>query len=258
MKFSIKDNLLYLDDVQVQYKESPNQSGGISPKYLIQHFTADMRKGQAVEWLTNPESKVSAHLVIEMDGTVVQLVKFNKKAWHAGVSSWNGIEGLNSFSIGIENVNPGTVSKVGDKFFVGKKEIAEIDVVYLQQKNDSKPRYWHTYNEKQLEVIEEVTKALVAHYNLIDVLGHEDIAPGRKNDPGPAFPMDRIKGKITARKESAITTSNINFRAGGGVEFKAFEVIPKGKQVTVLIKGNTWTKVEYENKLGWVSTKYLK
>lgn len=256
--YSIKEHLLYKDGVQVSFIESPNQSGNINPRFIIQHFTADLRKGQAVSWLKSPDSKVSAHLVIELDGTVIQMVKFNKKAWHAGASNYEGLEGLNSFSIGIENVNPGRVAKIGDKFFVGKVEVPKESVVWLKHKNESKEAYWYVYPEQQLKVIEEVTKVIAEYYGITKVLGHEDIAPGRKNDPGPAFPMDRIKGKIAARKESAITTSNINFRTGGGVEFKAFEVIPKGKQVTVLIKGNTWTKVEYENKLGWVSTKYLK
>jgi N-acetyl-anhydromuramoyl-L-alanine amidase len=101
--------------------------------------------------------------VIAKDGTVTQLVPFNRRAWHAGVSSWNGESvgnSVNSFAIGIENVGTG----------------------------DSWP-------DAQVEAISLVTQALVLAYDLDDVVGHSDVAPGRKVDPGPNFPWSKVWSK---------------------------------------------------------------
>lgn len=106
--------------------------------------------------------RVSAHCLIRRDGQVVQYVPFNKKAWHAGVSSFCDREKCNDFSIGIE-----------------------------MEGTDDLP-----YTDAQYEKLQAVTKTLLAHYPQMDterIVGHSDIAPGRKTDPGESFDWQKYK-----------------------------------------------------------------
>jgi len=99
----------------VSFVETPNQGGDLAPRHLVFHYTAGKSATSSINWLTNPESKASAHLVLARDGTITQLAPFNIKTWHAGLSYWDGLSGLNGYSIGIEMDNAGPLKKVGDK-----------------------------------------------------------------------------------------------------------------------------------------------
>lgn len=257
MEVTIKDNLLYIDGEKVAWKESPNQGGNIVAQYLIEHYTNDYNKGQAVSWLANKESGVSAHLVIEQDGSVTQMVKFNKRAFHAGKSYWDGIEGLNSFSIGIEIVNIGRLTEKDGKYFFGKHEVKAENVIKATHKNETSPSYWEKYPAVQMDVVKAISKALVEFYNLKDIIGHDDISPNRKSDPGPAFPMTEVKGQVEFLSDRLVST-NINFRLGGSVNDKVMEVIPKGQVITELVRQGDWSRISWNGKLGWVNNKYLK
>ena len=102
------------DGTAYPFRRSPNQSGGtIEPEYLVMHYTAGASAESSVDWLTNPDAKASAHLVVSRAGEITQLVAFNRKAWHAGVSRWAGRNGVNSFSIGIELANSGVLNRQG-------------------------------------------------------------------------------------------------------------------------------------------------
>jgi N-acetylmuramoyl-L-alanine amidase len=157
MKYEVIDNLLYLDGSPVEFLQSPNHGREIKPRIIVIHYTGDNSCQGAVSWLTSTQSGVSAHLVIDKDGTIYQLLPFNIAAWHAGKGSYNGEPYVNNFSIGIENVG------IGDE-----------------------------WPEEQITVIGEVIKALFAAYPLENVVGHSDVAPGRKADPGPNFPWDKV------------------------------------------------------------------
>lgn len=162
MLVEIRNHILFLDGKQVDYRPSPNIGGVIVPQYAIIHYTAAKTANSAISWMLSKQGQVSAHLHIARDGHVVQLVPFNIKAWHAGVSSWKGLTGLNSHSIGFELQNDST----------------------------------EDYPIKQIEVSMDICRALVSKYNLKDVLGHSDISPGRKVDPGPKFPMKLFKAAV--------------------------------------------------------------
>ncbi|HEX6928062.1 MAG TPA: 1,6-anhydro-N-acetylmuramyl-L-alanine amidase AmpD [Gammaproteobacteria bacterium] len=113
--------------------------------------------------------EVSAHLFIRRDGSLVQFVPFNRRAWHAGQSSWQGRERCNDFSIGIE--------------LEGADE--------------------ESYADAQYEVLAEVLDALHAAYPALDptaITGHCDIAPGRKTDPGPGFDWALLRLCCDARR----------------------------------------------------------
>lgn len=157
MGYEVIDHLLYKDGVQVEYRESPNHSGVIEPRLIVIHYTGDNSLEGALSWLCAGQSGVSAHLVIAKDGTAYQLLPFNANAWHAGRSSYNGERYVNSFSVGIENVG------IGD--------------------------FWP---DEQVEANRGIVAALYAAYPIVDTVGHEDVAPGRKTDPGPNYPWDRV------------------------------------------------------------------
>jgi N-acetylmuramoyl-L-alanine amidase len=136
-------------------------------QYLILHFTTiDLPKSLKV--LT--EDTVSSHyLVADNPPKVYQLVDENRRAFHAGVSSWKGATALNASSIGIEIVN------------LGFKDTPE-------------GRVWFEYPKAQMDVVIALVKDIVTRHGIRSdrILGHSDIAPGRKNDPGPKFPWKRF------------------------------------------------------------------
>ncbi len=135
----------------------PGQFGG---PYIEQLFTNTLDPQGHPYFTEIAHLKVSAHVLIRRDGEVVQFVPFDRRAWHAGVSSWCGRERCNDFSIGIE-----------------------------LEGTDEAP-----YTDAQYAVLNGILTALHRHYPIEAVAGHSDIAPGRKTDPGPAFEWPRIKG----------------------------------------------------------------
>ena len=204
MTFSISNHLLFSDGDQVPFSDTPNKSGTINPLYLIMHYTAGVSTSAAIKWLCDARAKASAHLVVGPDGAVTQLVAFNKKAWHAGNSSWNDLNGMNSFSIGIEIVNAGKLIKneSGEWFTWSKHPIPVDEVTIATHKHESSPAGWHLYTDVQLRAATEVGIALNQKYKFLDVLGHDDISPGRKVDPGPAFPMTGVRSRIMGRESA--------------------------------------------------------
>ncbi len=141
-------------------KKSQNfedRKNGIEPYIILLHYTGMETMEAAHERLCDPESKVSAHYLIDEDGSVTNLVPEDKRAWHAGVSYWRGEEDINSASIGIEIVNPG--HEFGYRPFPSDQMIAVRDLC-LDIQSRHKIKY---------------------------VLGHSDVAPDRKADPGELF-----------------------------------------------------------------------
>jgi N-acetylmuramoyl-L-alanine amidase len=199
----VKDHYLFFDDdQQVPFNESPNQSGVVKPMYLIMHYTADTSFDGTVSWFRSPKSKASAHLVIGTDGSLVQMVRFSKKGWHAGESEWGELESLNAYSIGIELVNAGKLTKRADGKWINwaNNIIPDDQVVILKHKNEDQVAGWQIYSQKQIDTAIEVALALHDKYSFEDILGHDDIAPERKVDPGPAFPMISFKSRVLGRE----------------------------------------------------------
>ncbi|MEM9685410.1 MAG: N-acetylmuramoyl-L-alanine amidase [Bacteroidota bacterium] len=187
-------------DLDISYETTPNHSGAFQsglPDTIIVHYTAGSSLESSVNWLKNPKAKVSAHLVVGKSGAVVQLVPFNTIAWHAGNSEWNGRTGLNSYSIGIEMDNAGLLEKQADGYYTyfGKR-IPEDQVMLATHKHSSEEAPWEVYTEAQLAVVSDICIALKEDYNIVELLGHDDIAPERKLDPGPAFPLQQLRGKV--------------------------------------------------------------
>lgn len=197
----VNSHLVAEANESIEFVPSPNFSLPIQPTYLVIHFTAGPTTEGTVSWFRNKASNVSAHLVIGRDGKVTQMVPFDKKAWHAGVSQWGSIQGLNQHSIGIELVNGGKLSLNGKKQWVtwSLKVIPDEEVTVAEHKNEHTATGWHEYTEEQLESLISVASVLHEEFKFSDILGHEDIAPTRKVDPGPLFPMNSFKSKILGR-----------------------------------------------------------
>ncbi len=215
MPFTVDRQRLRSDEQHVKLFASPNCGPAlVTPEFLIIHFTAGTSFDNACAWLTNPRAKASAHIVIGRDGEVAQLVEFGVRAWHAGQSEWGHNVGtqrpqyknLNSHSIGIELVNAGPLNKHADgtwRTLSGNKSIHDSDVVMAMHKHTTWPWHgWHAYTPEQLSTLLDVGHAIVDEYPSIKhVLGHDDIAPSRKCDPGAAFPMISLRSQLLGRAD---------------------------------------------------------
>lgn len=142
---------------------SPNfgpRRDGLTPELIVLHYTAMASAVGARDWLCTPEAQVSAHYVLDRDGTLWQLVSEDMRAWHAGQGAWQGHDDVNSRSIGIEIVNTGT----------------------------------EPFPEPQMARLEGLIAGLLDRWSLgpMDVIGHSDCAPARKIDPGRHFDWQRL------------------------------------------------------------------
>jgi N-acetylmuramoyl-L-alanine amidase len=144
---------------------SPNFDDRTLPVSLIVlHYTGMLDAVSAIARLTDPDAKVSSHYLIAEDGQVLRLVPEDKRAWHAGRSHWRGIDDVNSASIGIELVNPG-------------------------HEHGYRP-----FPEPQMAALLILMKDLVDRHGVTrgNIVGHSDVAPARKEDPGELFDWERL------------------------------------------------------------------
>ena len=142
---------------------SPNyedRAPGTDIDMLVLHYTGMQSAKEALDRLCDPSAKVSAHYLIDEDGSLYQLVHEEKRAWHAGVARWRGADNVNDRSIGIELVNPG-------------HEFGYRD-----------------FPTKQIHCLIDLCRDLMARHPIParNVVGHSDVAPTRKTDPGERFP----------------------------------------------------------------------
>jgi N-acetylmuramoyl-L-alanine amidase len=153
------------DELVHEERLSPNHDERTLPiNMVVLHYTEMKPVGAAIERLTDPEAKVSAHYLITEEGGVIRLVPEDRRAWHAGSSFWRGIPDVNSASIGIELDHPG--------HGLGYRGFAEA----------------------QIDALIPLLARIVKHYDIprANVVGHSDVAPMRKVDPGELFPWDRL------------------------------------------------------------------
>ncbi|MEG3150416.1 N-acetylmuramoyl-L-alanine amidase [Sphingomonas sp. ZT3P38] len=131
---------------------------------IVLHYTGMPDAQSAIDRLRDPAAKVSAHYLVAEDGTILRMVAEDKRAWHAGKSRWRGIEDINSASIGIEIVNPG--HEFG----------------------------YPPFPEEQIDALLPLVAEIKDRHGITrgNVVGHSDIAPARKQDPGELFPWNRL------------------------------------------------------------------
>lgn len=269
----IKNHLLFDNNgKQVNFQATPNKGGKYTPEYLVMHYTAATTAQSSINWFLNPNAQASAHLLIARDGIVTQFAPFNIITWHAGKSEWKGLNGLNGHSIGIELTNGGRLTKTGNAWVcpVDQKKVPATEVIMATHKNETAESAWQNYTPAQLDISVEIAALLVSTYGLKDVVGHDDISPLRKSDPGPAFPMGSFRSKAMGRKDENLddyfTSTELNIRSGAGTQFEPLKgsPLPQGTKVTVLKTEGTWSFVDVADTIngimdleGWVSSKFL-
>jgi N-acetylmuramoyl-L-alanine amidase len=165
-------------------------------EYLIIHYTTGTDPMQTINTFTNPNSKVSAHLLITRQGEIYQFVPFNIVGWHAGYSQWADREKLNRYSIGIELDNAGRLSWVNGQWIRHDKVFSGDEILIAPHKLVDVDMCWEKYPQALLDALLETAKLLKATYNFIDVVGHDDISHSGKMDPGPAFDMAAFRNEV--------------------------------------------------------------
>ncbi|WP_171235452.1 N-acetylmuramoyl-L-alanine amidase [Ruegeria sp. HKCCA6837] len=149
---------------------SPNfgeRRDGLTPSLIVIHYTAMDSAQAALERLCDLKAEVSAHYLIGNDGTLWQMVREEHRAWHAGAGEWDGKDDINSRSIGIELDNTGS----------------------------------HPFSEPQMTTLEALLPRIMKNWSIpaSGVIGHSDMAPGRKSDPGPHFDWQRLERQALAK-----------------------------------------------------------
>ncbi len=142
---------------------SPNygpRRNGLRPSLIVIHYTAMESADAALARLSDPEAEVSAHYLITSQGELIQMVSEDQRAWHAGQGEWHGLDDINSRSIGIELDNRGD----------------------------------HPFGAVQMTTLESLLRGIMHRWHIAPggVIGHSDMAPGRKSDPGPRFDWARL------------------------------------------------------------------
>lgn len=173
----------------IRWRPSPNcnaRRGDGAIRHLILHYTGMVSAAAAEDRLCDPAAEVSAHYLVHEDGAIVQLVAESARAWHAGRSWWRGAHDLNSSSIGIEISNPGH------------------DWGY------------RPFPEVQMQAVVALVGEIVGRHHIAPacVLGHSDIAPTRKADPGELFPWQRLAARGLALAAPAVLPSDPGWSEG--------------------------------------------
>lgn len=277
----ISDHVIDNSDGLLKFSlyNTPNHSGLFSagmPDTLVIHYTAGAGYHSTAEWLCNQASGASAHLVIGRQGELAQLLPFNKMAWHAGTSAWKGRTHMNRFSIGIELANAGILTRHASGYFTSfGQKVADDKVVLARHKNRTSEEAWEAFSEAQLEMCEAVCIALKQGYGIKEIVGHDDIAPERKIDPGPAFPMEHLRSKVLFGRSDAseeaplLSTGNpsiqglvlaelLNIRASPVIGAATVaEPLRKGTRFSVLKQEDRWVKVKVVTE-GWIHKDFIK
>jgi N-acetylmuramoyl-L-alanine amidase len=277
MNFRIKKDRLGIGTTDVEFVASPNVGGALKPTVLVIHYTATGPDSNVPKYFSNKANKVSAHLVIKRDGSVIQCVPFNVVAWHAGRSEWNmpdgtRLVGLNNHSIGIEIENWGPLSRTptGWSSWTGAG-VDSTKVIEARHKFGEPDCGWEAYTERQLEATIDAAQAITEAYGIAEIVGHDDISPGRKSDPGPAFKMSSFAARVIGRSEdedaSMVVRSEtgLNIRTGAGATFPLARTdpLPNGTHVLVHEASGNWRFVTVRNASGapdysgWVNGAWL-
>lgn len=197
--FRIEDGLVLSGgDYPVSHVETPNHSGTIDPRYIVLHSPIGVGD-DLIRMMTSNKIKASAHIIVRRDGSLVQLLPLDYKAWHAGRSKWGTLMGLNQHSIGIEIENWGPLKKSGGNWKPQLSDtiIPDDEVVEAAHKSGGPAGGWHKFTDKQIASLTELLLVIRASdSDIVDVIGHDDISPGRKLDPGPALPLEQIRERV--------------------------------------------------------------
>lgn len=248
MVYKVRNHKLSEGASNVQFIKSPNVSGKLTgPKFVVVHYTASGPGANIAEYFAKPSARVSAHIVIRRDGTVIQCVPFNVKGWHAGQSTWvakdgKTYNGLNATSIGIEIENWGPLKWTGSAWVSWTGASVESSrVIEARHKYGTPDCGWEIFTEAQILATIDVAQALCEEYGIGEIVGHDDISPGRKSDPGPAWNMDSFRAKVFGRSDDGDATfvvrsaTGLNIRSGPGASHSTLRDTPLADGTHVLM-----------------------
>jgi N-acetylmuramoyl-L-alanine amidase len=271
--------------VDVPFKKARWTGGVIVPTLVVLHDTASrLEKGNAAAYLADNTAKVSVHFVLDRDGSLTQQVPVNRRANHAGVSTYHGRKNCNDFAIGIEIVNTGYLTSANPTearaWFGQTFNKAEEGIVFAETKEHG-AHLWMPYTEAQITTLLELLPALFAYIpTLQDIQGHWYVSPGRKVDPNPLFPMDSVRSHVLGREEPAQTAADdvatgvtpeewvttdtpgqtLNIRRWPSFNPNVITTLPDDTRVPVLKRGSfdgtDWLKVIYAGQEGWIVDRY--
>jgi N-acetylmuramoyl-L-alanine amidase len=230
--------------MKIKKDPSPNFSSNIRPKknikFLIIHYTGMQSEIESLKRLKSVKSKVSCHYLINRMGVITQMVREDKVAWHAGKSKWKKFINLNEHSIGIELVNR------GHEF--GYQKFSTIQITSLIK----------------------LCKRLKKKYSLKreNILGHSDIAPLRKSDPGEKFPWKKLNqyrlgnwfsySKKNIKFANGVKTDNIFFKNLHKLGYRYFKIKSRNREKDKLIIKSFQQHYLPKNVSGKIDLKTLK
>ncbi len=258
--------------------------GKITPEVVVMHDTAGrLEAGNSAAYLART-TKASVHFVVERNGAVTQLVDTNRRAGHAGQSTFQGRPDVNAFSIGIEIVNPGKLTRLGggsaiawygQEFGYGEYKLAEIETP------EHGKGVWMPYPEAQIAAVLDLTIALFEDIDTLrDITTHWYISPGRKIDTNPLFPLESLRARILGRDDPALElaeakssemktemfvrvnapASGLNVRRWPSFNPNVIGTAPHGAELPVLrtgvFGGLGWHLVRFDGREGWVVDRY--
>lgn len=274
-----------MDDIW--YKQTSNLSSGtIEPGIIVTHYTTGWSGEGSRDWLlgaagNTSNTKSSAHVVIDRDGTAWQIAPFNRRAWHAGPSAYAGLTDINSHSVGLEFVNPGWLKPAGNDvwydYFGNKKRTKDLEAfggyeLHAHSRVGSGTFAWCLFTPEQIKTGLKIASALVDKYKIKAVVTHEEIdTRGWKTDPGPAFLQSAFQDLVRGVDYYVVAATRLNLRGGAGTEFETIlppGYLPSKTTVRVVNRSGGWAFVQVVDPSenieglkpglrGWVHTDYL-
>ena len=207
-EFTVKDNYLYRNGKSVPFIGHDKRDGRttFTPKFFVYHFSSgrDSLEG-LVSYMKAKGTEADVQLCMDRDGRLVQMAPLNEKCWHAGKSSYKGLSGLNSYSFGIEVINPGPLDILGKglhKSWFGEvykndpaKGIVITEAVHALRGGPKKG--WMNYTPAQIKIMTNLAILFKDVYGT-ELVGHDEITT-RKSDPGPVSQIDKMRAMIASR-----------------------------------------------------------
>jgi N-acetylmuramoyl-L-alanine amidase len=270
----------------VDFAQANHVGGKITPILVVLHDTAGRLDFDGVaRYLRDNKPKVSVHFVIGVEGELQQQVPVDRRANHAGKSTYHGQKRCNNFSIGIELVNPGRMIKISNKVaqaWFGQKFLVDKLGIVERTTPEHGHGMWMPYEEAQLNTLMLLLCWLFDGVpSLKDIRPHWYVSPGRKTDTNPLFPLDEVRAQILGRDDpsdieaedgsSSISSERVeiltngeslNMRRWPSFNPNVIGSIPNGTLVDVLrygtFDGREWMLVEYGGLEGWIVGRFTK
>lgn len=269
----------------VPFRQAEHAGDEIAPSIVIIHDTASsLTPGNAAGYLRDNDAGVSVHFVIERNGEIEQQVRTDRRANHAGKSEYHGRKWCNGFSIGVELVNPGRMTKGRNGFAVawfGKAFDIEASGIQEIETAAHGHGFWMPYTEPQIAALLRLLEALFRDVpSLRDITTHWYVSPGRKVDTNPLFPLENIRSVILGRddpldieaeersepvSDAALVQINVpggalNMRRWPSFNPNVIATIAHDTVVPVLragkFGGRDWLCVQFNGSEGWIVAAY--